>query len=258
MVNKKTYCLNKDGFCFLPKIFSNKESLLAREALWDIINGKYETGRKPENRFWQPGDDPYSIIKIDKPHLCNQVIWNLITNKDFGSHLAQNTNAKLVQVWHSQVVWKPHSKNKKGNAGWHRDSQYWPFWTYDGLFTAWIALSNVSNNSGPVRFIRGSNHWKDINGMDFFNQNINDQNKIIKKHHKNQKIVDALLKIGEISIHTSQTYHSSIGNKEKNPRIGMVVHFCTDKAKRIPLEGENSNYLDQLKDHSIAPIIYKR
>jgi len=36
----------------------------------------------------------------------------------------------------------------------------------------------------------------------------------------------------------------------------MVVHFCTDNAKRVPLKGENSNYLDQLIDHSRAPYIY--
>ena len=36
----------------------------------------------------------------------------------------------------------------------------------------------------------------------------------------------------------------------------MVVHFCTEKAMRIPVAGENENYLDKIKDPSIAPIIY--
>ena len=36
----------------------------------------------------------------------------------------------------------------------------------------------------------------------------------------------------------------------------MVVHFCTDKAMRIPVIGENASYLDKIKEHSIAPIIY--
>ena len=36
----------------------------------------------------------------------------------------------------------------------------------------------------------------------------------------------------------------------------MVVHFCTDRAMRIPVVGENENYLDQIQDTSIAPIIY--
>ena len=63
------YNLAKDGFCFLPKIFSYSQVEYTRNALWDVIQGKYETGVEPEERFWSIGDDPESIIKIDKPHL---------------------------------------------------------------------------------------------------------------------------------------------------------------------------------------------
>ena len=257
-VNESKYNLKNDGFCFLPKIFSNVVIQKSRQGLWRVINGNYESGHQPENRFWNPGDDPHSIIKIDKPHLCDQSIWDLITNKTFGKLLAKATKADSIQVWHSQVVWKPRSKNEKGNAGWHRDSQYWPFWSKEGLYTAWIALSDVTARSGPVRFICGSNHWNDIKGMDFFNQNIMSQEKTLKKTKKNQKIVSAMLKMGEASIHSSTTYHSSLGNKEKEPRIGMVVHFRTEKAQIMKTEGNEENYLDQIKDPAIAPIIYKK
>ena len=62
---------------------------------------------------------------------------------------------------------------------------------------------------------------------------------------------------GEVSVHSSQTYHSSLGNKEKNPRIGMVVHFRTDQSKQIELKSKESDYLDQINDLSVAPIIYQ-
>ncbi len=256
--NQSIYNLKNNGFCFLPRIFSDLDIQKSRKGLWHVINNKYETGRQPENRFWDPGDDPYSIIKIDKPHLCNQSVWDLITNKTFGKLLAKATKADSIQIWHSQVVWKPQSKNEKGNAGWHRDSQYWPFWSRRGLYTAWIALSNVTARSGPVRFISGSNHWDDIKGMDFFNQNIISQEKVLNKTKKKQKIVSAMLKMGEASIHSSTTYHSSLGNEEKNPRIGMVVHFRTEKARIMKIDRSERNYLDQIKDPTIAPIIYKK
>ncbi len=249
--------LSNIGFCFLPKIFSQKRALIARDALWEIINGNYSTGRTPERRFWNLGDDPAAIIKIDKPHLCNKYVWNLVTNREFGKALAKATNAKKIQVWHSQVVWKPKSVKNKGNAGWHRDAQYWPFWSLNGLYTAWIALSNVCLKSGPVRFIAGSNHWDEIKGMDFFDQNLNYQNRILDQYHKNRKIVDAILKIGEVSIHSSLTYHSSMANKLQKPRVGMVVHFCTNEAKRIEMDGKNEKYLNQINDPAIAPVIYQ-
>ena len=251
------YSLREDGFCFLPLVFSKQEIQNSIEGLWRVINGEYRSGRKPECRFWNPGDDPHSIIKIDKPHLSDSSVWKLITNKKLGQLLARATKAKCIQVWHSQVVWKPHSKGQKGNAGWHRDAQYWPFWSKEGLYTAWIALTDVSINSGPLRFLRGSNLWKTIEGMDFFNQNIKSQEKILDKLKKHKDVVCATLRAGEVSIHSSQTYHSSMGNLEKKPRIGMVVHFRTDESKRIDVGGSNKHYLDQIEDNEIAPIIYQ-
>ena len=254
---EKNYDLDNDGFCFLPTIFSKEDSESARSGLWNIINGEYATGRQPERRFWETGDDPRKIIKIDKPHLCNDAVWSLVTNNNFGRALAEATRAKKIQVWHSQVVWKPQSIGNSGNAGWHRDAQYWPFWGEDGLFTAWIALSNVSLSSGPVRFVPGSNHWGALEGLDFFDKDLVGQDKILEKYHGGAEIVSGNLKIGEVSIHSSLTYHSSQANLDKKPRVGMVVHFCTDIAERIVIKGDNEHYLDQLKDPSITPIIYR-
>ena len=250
--------LGTDGFCFLPKIFSSDQVECARNALWDVIQGQYETGVQPENRFWNVGDDPKSIIKIDKPHLCNEQIWSLITDVDFGKWLADAVGAKKIQVWHSQSVWKPAGGGQKGNAGWHRDIQYWPFWKPNGVFTAWIALSDVIEESGPVRYIRGSNEWENIPGMDFFDKNIASQDRILERTHDGFKVVSTNIEKGQISIHTSRVYHSSGPNISKDPRVGMVVHFCTDMAERIPISGENSDYLDRIENKSICPIIYKR
>ena len=118
-LKKIKYNLKEDGFCFLPKTFLNRDIKNARDGLRRVINCEYRSGREPENRFWNPGDDPSSIIKIDKPHLSDQSIWDLITNKKLGQLLGKITNSKFIQVWHSQVVWKPHSKNQNGNAGCH-------------------------------------------------------------------------------------------------------------------------------------------
>jgi len=242
----------------LPSIFSNEQALSARNALWDVIQGNYETGKFPENRFWEVGDDPTLIIKIDKPHICSQTVWNLITKPELGQALANITNANMIQVWHSQVVWKPLSENESGNAGWHRDAQYWPFWSQTGLFTAWIALSDVTPRSGPVQFIPGSHLWDNVSGMDFFDKNIDIQNNRLKEVHPDHKIIDATLLTGEVSVHSSMTYHSSMANESNEPRVGMVVHFCTDAAVRIPVQDENTNYLDQCGISSICPIIFER
>ena len=37
----------------------------------------------------------------------------------------------------------------------------------------------------------------------------------------------------------------------------MVVHFRTDQSKQIELKSKESDYLDQINDLSVAPIIYQ-
>jgi ectoine hydroxylase-related dioxygenase (phytanoyl-CoA dioxygenase family) len=96
-----------------------------------------------------------------------------------------------------------------------------------------------------------------LEGLDFFDKDLVGQDKILEKYHGGAEIVSGNLKIGEVSIHSSLTYHSSQANLDKKPRVGMVVHFCTDSAERIVIKGDNEHYLDQLKDPSITPIIYR-
>lgn len=252
-----SHSLNKQGFCFLPRIFRSTKISTCRSALWEIINGNYETGVKPENRFWETGDNPNSLIKIDKPHLCNKTVWGFITDERFTRLLSEATSSKKIQIWHTQLVWKPTSKSSSGNAGWHRDAQYWPFWSKKGLYTAWIALSNVTENSGPVQYIVESNKWASIDGLDFFSKDLSSQHNIITKTHKDYKITKGILSEGQVAIHSSLTYHSSTANKNIEPRIGLVVHFCTDQARKIKLKNENKNYLDYLQNQKIAPIIFQ-
>jgi ectoine hydroxylase-related dioxygenase (phytanoyl-CoA dioxygenase family) len=248
--------LNDIGFTFVNDVFLQKDIQESKNAFWEVINCKYDTGVEPENRFWNLGDDLKKIIKIDKPHLSSHRLYDLITQKKFGQVLAKITKARKIQVWHTQGVWKPTGGGLKGNAGWHRDIQYWPFWEPDGVFTAWIALTDVFPNSGPVRYIAGSNHWNEIRGVDFFNNDIESQEKTIKKKYSNYKVVNAEISSGSIAIHGSKTYHSSVNNTSGSPRVGMVVHFSTDQAKKNNLTDKHSVYLDILNDQSICPIIY--
>ena len=249
--------LNFNGFVLLPKIFESSSIERAKNGLWEVIKGRYETGIEPENRFWNPGDNSKDIIKIDKPHLSNKALFDLITTKSFGQYIAKITNSIKIQIWHTQAVWKPAGGGENGNAGWHRDAQYWPYWDPSGLYTAWIALSDVTIKSGPVKFIEKSNRWKSLRGLDFFDKEVKKQELIISKTHKKFNVSDAILKKGQVSIHDALTYHSSGPNESKRPRVGMVVHFRNQNSRLKKPSADEVEYLKQLKDYQRCPIIYE-
>ena len=52
-----------DGFTFVDNVFTQKDILNSKNAFWDVINCKYDTGVNPENRFWNLGEDPKKIIE---------------------------------------------------------------------------------------------------------------------------------------------------------------------------------------------------
>ena len=60
-------------------------------------------------------------------------------------------------------------------------------------------MSDVTPESGPVRFIPGSHLWMDVKGMDFFDKNIDIQNKRLNAVHPGHKKVNATLLMGEVS-----------------------------------------------------------
>ena len=182
---------------------------------------------------------------------------DLITTKSFGQYIAKITNSIKIQIWHTQAVWKPAGGGENGNAGWHRDAQYWPYWDSSGLYTAWIALSDVTIKSGPVKFIEKSNRWKSLRGLDFFDKEVKKQELIISKTHKKFNVFDAILKKGQVSIHDALTYHSSGPNESKRPRVGMVVHFRNQNSRMKKPSANEVEYLKQLKDYQRCPIIYE-
>ena len=65
MISKNNNLID-DGFTFVNNVFTQKDILNSKNAFWDVINCKYDTGVNPENRFWNLGEDPKKIIKIDK------------------------------------------------------------------------------------------------------------------------------------------------------------------------------------------------
>ena len=69
--------------------------------------GVYETGLPPQESAWQPGDDPRRLCKIEMSHVANRAIRDLVGHRRIGELAAELTGATMVQVWWTQLLYKP-------------------------------------------------------------------------------------------------------------------------------------------------------
>lgn len=250
---------DQEGFVLTPPIVPDDVVARAMEGMDAVLAGEYETGVEPRARLWNPGDDPQTLRKVDMPHVCNRAITELIKHPTIGQWAAAVTGAKAVHVFAVQLLYKPPGGRPDAAVGWHQDRQYWQQWSPESeLFTAWIAISDVIEASGPLRFARGSHRWGFLDQGDFFSTDSDQQRKQIPlPAGQCWEEISAVLPPGAVSFHHSLTYHGSRPNLSSEPRRSFAVHLRTEKSEIVPHANENSLYYgSRLDDPLFSPVIY--
>ena len=170
----------QDGFYLqTTSLFPHSLVERAAEGMDAIRTGEYDTGRPPEASPWKAGDNPHTLCKIEQPQFANRAVMELVSHEGLGTLAAAITGASLVQVWWVQLLYKPTDRGNphdRTHVGWHQDRAYWGAWEEGSeLFTAWIALSDVREECGAMRFLRGSHQWGLGVESDFFAQDLEAQ-----------------------------------------------------------------------------------
>ena len=259
----------QNGFVVAAPVMPAELLRRVNTAFDDVMAGNYETGKAPLDSWWNAEtDDPNKKLrKIDQPHLANNTIREFITHPAFGRTIAEITGANMVQAWVIQLLNKPPGGSAQGTVGWHQDQQYWTnWWTPDSeVFTAWIAVSDVAEESGPVCFVPGSQRWGLMSGGDFFATALDDQKAEQIKVPDGENWTESLatMPAGAFSLHHKYTYHGSRPNVSNKVRRSFAVHLRTDKSTATPGRGMNASdshnydYVSYLNDESVCPILYQ-
>ncbi|MCY3735405.1 MAG: phytanoyl-CoA dioxygenase family protein [Gemmatimonadaceae bacterium] len=245
----------RDGYCIADEQVAPDDVLAkALRGMAAVRDGSFDTGLPPTAH---PGYDPAVLCKIDNPHRSDTGLHGLVTCPQVGRQVAAMTGSRRVQVWASQLLIKPPGSEAAGHVGWHQDRQYWRMWqTDEGLFTAWIALSEVGPASGPMLFVRGSHRWGFLDRGNFFAK---DQHKLREEiavpAGESWEEVPALLPLGGLSVHHCLTYHGSNANLSDSARWSLAVHLRDERA--LPVPGDQGYYTAHLDDPRICPVMYE-
>jgi hypothetical protein len=125
---------------------------------------------------------------------------------------------------------EPHSDEI---AAWHQDSTYFGLRPYDHV-TAWVALSNVSLEAGPVEFATGSHiRGQLLQRSNVVKNSVNTAGQIIVEWFDRSSIARAVLAPGQFSLHHTCTVHQSAPNRSGERRIGIALSYIPARVRYI-------------------------
>ena len=230
---------DSDGFLICREPVVPAPAVDAAVAGMDAIRaGVYDTGVPPRESLWNPGDDPARLCKIECPQFASDAVFDLVSHAAIGRLAAAITGASAVQVWWVQLLYKPPGAGAAGAAtsiGWHQDRKYWQCWEEGSeLLTAWVALSDVRPESGPMAFVRGSHRWGLQADGDFYAPDLATQQEALRVPAGDRwQEVQAVMPAGAVSFHHNLTLHGSRPNTDAGPRRSFAIHLRTDRSRPV-------------------------
>ena len=118
-------------------------------------------------------------------------------------------------------------------VSWHQDSTYWGLDPAD-VVTAWIALTDVPMETGPMRFLLGSQTLDQVNHKDSFHENnLLTRGQVVDMDIDEDKSVFVPLSQGEMSLHHIRAVHASDPNTFNDRRIGFAVRYMPTYVRSI-------------------------
>ena len=162
-------------------------------------------------------------------HLLQNWAWDVVTNprivRPITSILGPN-----VLLWSTNWFIKESGDSKI--VSFHQDANYWGLEPHD-VATAWLALSDAHEDSGPMSFVPGS-HQEEL----YAHTNTFAENNLLSRGQEVNRTIDesacqsAPLDSGQISIHHIRAIHGSGPNLSKDRRIGMVLRYCATHVRQ--------------------------
>ncbi|MBM3341071.1 MAG: phytanoyl-CoA dioxygenase family protein [Betaproteobacteria bacterium] len=121
----------------------------------------------------------------------------------------------------------------EGIAAWHQDSTYFGLRPFDHV-TAWVALSDVTAQAGPVEFALGSHiRGQLMQKSGVVKNSVNTAGQIIVEWFDQSSIERAILRPGQFSLHHTCVVHQSAPNRSSERRIGLALSYIPTRTRHI-------------------------
>ena len=153
---------------------------------------------------------------------------------------------------------------------WHQDIPFWPF-QGDQICTLWLALDEVSADSGAVEYVKGSHRWgkkyqpKSFVGDGRYQQDGLDPLPDFNAIRDELDIVSFDMEPGDCTLHHGLTVHGAPGNSRSDRRRrAYVTRWAGDDVTYDPRDGTQPMLRDpglnagDSVDSDLWPVVWRR
>lgn len=126
---------------------------------------------------------------------------------------------------YDQLVAKPPGR---GDAvfHWHQDLGYWPITPDTRTATFWLALDDVADDNGCVRFVDGSHREPELREhLPLHGDRDTNHTLVAQVDPARDRIRSTIMRRGSVTVHHERTVHGSGGNTSDRWRRGYVLAF---------------------------------
>ena len=180
----------------------------------------------PENKKEQDPNNPSRLRKINDLALNNQYFLK-ISKKPEILDIVAKCIGEDIKHFGDQLFMKPPGGVEKTS---HQDSPYFPISPMN-LISCWIALDDVNEENGCMKFIPGSHKWGALPHTEKWMVGDRGDMCIPNDQIDDKEEVSIHLIAGSASFHHSLLVHRSGPNKTSQSRRGWAIHYMSAKSK---------------------------
>jgi len=154
-----------------------------------------------------------------------------------GAIVARLLRSSTLNLWEDSVLVKEPGTQER--TAWHQDLSYFHV-SGEQVCTTWIPLDHADQQSGAMRFAKGSHRWSDLYRPNMFVSNM----PMVGTAGDEVPDIDAMAARGEVellqfdlgpgdmTVHHARTLHAAGGNLSKDRRRRAIsLRYCGDDAR---------------------------
>jgi len=215
---------DRNGYLKVGRVLDDAQVEVLRERL-DLVMAEQSAGRPEIYRNLAGGglNADAVVVQIVNIWQADDAYRALMSHPEITAMTAALTRSETLRVWHDQIQYKPPRVGT--STRWHQDFPAWPNIYPGDMVTAWVALDDVTIETGCLRFVPGSHHWGVHRGLgtaeDFAPKY--DAAQLPEGSEIRVECVEVMK--GECNFHHCLTWHGSAANPTDRPRRAIAIHY---------------------------------